>query len=126
MDAVPNETRLLVYMLGGVFVTGLVLSTVLLVWVLWRIKRVHLPAGADFFSTLRATPLVVAILLDVLDMTLDLFATPLIWVVLGRLGLQSLRTVTVVEAFIPGTQFIPLMTLSWLAARFFPSLRWSL
>ena len=123
IETIPNETRILVYLLGGLFAGGLLLSAILLAWVLWRIKRIRLPEGADYLTTLRATPLVVVLLLDVLDMTLDLFGAPVAWVVLGKLGLHSLRTVTVVETVIPGTQFLPLMTLSWLAARFFPSLR---
>ncbi len=117
LENLPNETRLLVYILSAAFASGLLLSALLLVWVLWRIKKIHLPEGADFLTTLRATPLAVVLLLDVLDMTLDIFGTPVAWVVLGKLGLHPLRTVTTVEAFIPGTQFIPLMTASWIFAR---------
>lgn len=116
-ENLPNETRLLVYLSLSAFASGLLLSTLLLVWVLWRIKKIHLPEGADFLTALRLTPLAVVLLLDVLDMTLDIFGTPVAWVVLGKLGLQPLRTVTIVEAFIPGTQFIPLMTASWIVAR---------
>ena len=122
-ENLSNETRLVLYLFLTIFAIGLALSSLLLVWVLWRIKRIHLPEGADFLTALRATPLVVVLLLDVLDMTLDIFATPLVWVLLGKLGLQSLRTVTVVETFIPGTQFIPTMTASWLVARLVGSRR---
>lgn len=122
-DNLPNETRLFIFILLAVFFSGLFLTIVLLVWVLWRIKKIQLPEGADFLTALSATPFVVVLLLDVLDMTLDIFGTPVAWVVLGKLGLQPLRTVTTVEAFIPGTQFIPLMTASWLVARFARSAR---
>jgi len=117
LENLPNETRLFIYILITVLTSGLLLSTLLLVWVLWRIKRINLPEGTDFLSALRSTPLAVVLLLDVLDMTLDIFGAPVAWAVLGKLGLHPLRTVTVVESFIPGTQFIPLMTASWLVAR---------
>lgn len=117
LENLPNETRLFIYILITVFTSGLLLSILLLLWVLWRIKRIHLPEGADFLTALRFTPLSVVLLLDVLDMTLDIFGAPVAWVVLGKLGLHPLRTVTVVESFIPGTQFIPLLTASWLIAR---------
>ena len=124
LENLPNETRLFIYILITVFTSGLFLSTLLLVWVLWRIKRINLPEGTDFLSALRSTPLAVVLLLDVLDMTLDIFGAPVAWVVLGKLGLHPLRTVTVVESFIPGTQFIPLMTASWLVARLARSSKW--
>jgi hypothetical protein len=117
LENLPNETRLFIYILITVFTSGLLLSILLLLWVLWRIKRIHLPEGADFLTALRFTPLSVVLLLDVLDMTLDIFGAPVAWVVLGKLGLHPLRTVTIVESFIPGTQFIPLLTASWLVAR---------
>jgi hypothetical protein len=59
----------------------------------------------------------VAILLDVLDFSLDIFAAPVAWTILGYLGLKPLRKVTVIESLIPGTQFIPLLTVSWIVAR---------
>ncbi len=123
-ENLPGDTRNVLYALGTIFLVGFILSSLLLVWVLWRIKKINLPPGADFMTALRATPLAVVLLLDALDMSLDIFGTPVAWVVLGKLGLQPLRTVTTVEAFIPGTQLIPLMTLSWLAARLLKSTRW--
>ena len=116
-ENLTNETRLLIFSLLTFFVSGIGLSTLLLGWVLWRIKKIHLPEDADFLTALRATPLIVVILLDLLDLTLDIFSTPVAWLMLGKLGLYPLRPVTVVKAFIPGTQLIPLMTASWLAAR---------
>ena len=95
-----------------------VLSALLLGWVIWRVRRIKLPAGADFFTALRHTPFVVVLLLDLLDLGLDFLSAPIAWVLLSRLGLAPLRGVTVIESLIPGTQVIPLMTLAWLAARF--------
>jgi hypothetical protein len=36
---------------------------------------------------------------------------------LGYLGLKPLRGVTVMESLIPGTQFLPTMTVAWIIAR---------
>ncbi len=57
------------------------------------------------------------IALDLLDFSLDFLSAPFAWVLLGRLGLQPLRAVTVIESLIPGTQFIPTMTAAWILAR---------
>ena len=97
---------------------GLVLSILLLLWVVWRIKKIHLPPDADPMTALRATPLVVVILLDLLDLSLDFLAAPFAWTILSYLGLKSLRGITVVESLIPGTQFLPTMTIAWFIARF--------
>jgi hypothetical protein len=90
----------------------------LLVLVVWRIRRINLPAHADFLSALRATPLVVVIVLDLLDLTIDIFSAPIAWILLSHLGLAPLRGVAVVKGLIPVTNLIPLMTLSWLYARY--------
>jgi hypothetical protein len=103
---------------GVVVVIGLLLSLILMIWIFWRIKHIQLPPDAGFVDTLRASPLSVVILIDLLDLTLDFFSMPISWIVLGRLGLQQLRTATLVEAAIPGTQFLPTMTVLWLAAHF--------
>jgi hypothetical protein len=97
--------------------SGFLLSLILAGWVLSRIRKIRLPADTDFMGALRATPLAVVVLLDLLDFTLDIFSAPLTWALLSRLGLAPLRTVTVVEALIPGTQLIPTMTAAWLLAK---------
>ena len=109
---------LILTIFGILIVVGLLLSVVLMIWIFLRIKRIQLPPDAGFIDTLRATPLSVIILVDLLDMTLDFFSMPISWIVLGRLGLQQLRTATLVEAAIPGTQFLPTMTAIWLVAHF--------
>lgn len=96
---------------------GLALSMLLLGWVVWRVKRINLPPDADPMTALRATPLLVVLLLDLLDFSLDFLSAPLAWTILSYLGLRSLRTVSVVAAFIPGTQFLPVMTAAWVLAR---------
>jgi len=111
------------WLLGGVLIAGagLGLALALLAWVLWRVRRIQLPEGAGFLTALRATPLIVVILLDLLDMSLDFLSAPIAWTLLGHLGLSPLRGVTVVESLIPGTQLIPTMTISWIFARLFVS-----
>jgi hypothetical protein len=102
----------------GIFILiGLTLALLLLGWVFWRIRKIHLPYNADFFTALRHTPLSVVILLDLLDLTLDFLAAPFSWVLLGKLGLAPLRGVTVIESLIPGTQMLPTMTIAWVVAR---------
>ena len=117
MDGSNIDFRQLLSVLGIVVGVGLVLSLIFLAWVFWRVRRINLPPDADFFEALRMTPLSVVILLDLLDLTLDFFAAPFAWIILGKLGLEPLRAVSMVETFIPGTQVLPTMTISWIIAR---------
>jgi hypothetical protein len=96
---------------------SLLLALLLLGWILWRVRKIKLPPDADLVTTLRATPLVVVILLDLLDLSLDFLSAPFAWTILTYLGLNRLRNVSIVESLIPGTQFIPTMTAAWLIAR---------
>jgi len=96
---------------------AVVIALLLLGWIFWRIKRIDLPADADFQTALLATPFSVVLVLDLLDFGLDMFAAPVSWLILGHLGLAPLRGVTVFEGLIPGTQPIPLMTLTWVVVR---------
>ncbi len=87
---------------------------------IWRqIRRLHVPAEAGFFATMRYVPLTLVVLLDLLDFGLDIFAAPVSWIVLDRLGLRGLRNKAAIEALIPFTQAVPTFTASWLAARVF-------
>ena len=85
--------------------------------VLWQVRRIEIPPDADFITALLATPLIVVVVLDLLDLALDFLSAPVSWVLLTRLGLGPLRGVTVVQGLIPGTQLIPTMTLAWIFAR---------
>ena len=89
----------------------------LLAMAVLQLRRIHLPPDADFVTALRATPLAVVLVLDLLDLTLEFLSIPIAWVLLSALGLGPLRLVTAVEAFIPGTQAIPTMTLAWFGVR---------
>ncbi|NLG71998.1 MAG: hypothetical protein GX495_08165 [Chloroflexi bacterium] len=96
---------------------SLVLALVLMAYIVWRVRRIHLPPDADPITALRATPLIVVIMLDLLDFSLDFLSAPFSWVILGYLGLKPLRGVTVAESIIPFTQFLPTMTVAWIFAR---------
>jgi hypothetical protein len=82
-----------------------------------QIRSLRVPRSAGFFATLRYVPLTLVVLLDLLDFALDIFAAPLSWIILDRLGLHGLRNKAAIEALIPFTQPIPTFTLSWFAAR---------
>jgi hypothetical protein len=87
---------------------------------LWRsIRRLNVPADAGYFETMRYVPLALVVVLDLLDFGLDIFAAPVSWLILDRLGLRGLRNKAAVEALIPFTQPIPTFTLSWVGARVF-------
>lgn len=75
------------------------------------------PGDTDFAGTLRNVPLRLVVGLDLLDFGLDILAAPLSWWLLDRAGLRSLRAVASIEALIPFTQPIPLLTLCWLGIR---------
>ena len=94
------------------------LALFLFVLVVRRLRRLEVPPDAGFAETLRYTPFLVVIFIDLLDFALDILAAPIAWVILDRLGLKALRGVSAVEALIPFTQFIPTMTLCWLGVRF--------
>jgi hypothetical protein len=103
--------------LAGAFGLALLFALLLLAFVLITVRRIDVPPDADFTETLRHTPFVVVILIDLLDLSLDILAAPFAWVILDRLGLRALRNVAAVEALLPFTQIIPTMTLLWIGAR---------
>jgi hypothetical protein len=85
----------------------------------WRkLRRIRISADADFFTTVRAVPLSLVVGLDLLDLGLDVFSTPITWLLLDRLGLKALRNVATIKAAIPLGDMIPALTLFWLAARY--------
>ncbi len=96
-----------------------ILAILGVLYVLWRVKRLNVPENASFTQTLLRVPFSLVLVLDLLDLGFDIFATPISWWLLGRLNLQALRRVTVAEAFIPGTQMIPTLTVAWLGVRLF-------
>lgn len=115
MNALPVDLRPLagyaLLCLGASLVTG----ALLLAGLQRRLQAMQVPADATFTTTLRHVPFLLVVALDLLDFALDIFAAPIVWVLLDRLGLRALRNVSAVEALIPFTQPIPTLTLCWLA-----------
>jgi hypothetical protein len=98
---------------------ALVLAGVALAFAIRKLRRIRLPADADFFTAVRAVPLSLVVGLDLLDLALDVFSAPIMWVLLNRTGLQALRNTAAIEALIPITGPIPTLTIAWFAARLF-------
>lgn len=113
------ELSTILQYVGIAILVILLLAAVVLAWAFQRLRRVRVPANADFFTTVRAVPLALVAGLDLLDLALDSFAAPLIWMILNRYNLGALRNVAAFEALIPFTGPIPTLTLAWLAARAF-------
>jgi len=119
-----NEEQLRTFLLifAGLAVLSLVAAVLLTLVTYRRLRHLRLPPDADFMTCLRAVPISVVIILDLLDFGLDVFSVPIAWVMLGRLGLQGLRGITVLEELIPGTQLLPMMTLAWIGIRLYDRL----
>lgn len=103
----------------AVMAVALVLALLLFGIVSRQVRRIKIPPNAGFAETLRYTPFLVAVFIDLLDLALDILAAPVAWVILDRWGLKALRGVSAVEAAIPFTQWLPTLTLSWIAVRLF-------
>jgi hypothetical protein len=111
------DWKLILYVLGVVAVISVTLAALLLASVHRRLRRLKVPAGADFFTTIRAVPLALVVGLDLLDFGLDMLSAPILWFILNRYNLQALRNVATVEALIPISGPIPTLTIGWIAAR---------
>ncbi len=103
--------------IAAVLVIAAVLGLVGLLLIHRSLGRLRVPPHADLATTLRIVPLSLVVVLDLLDLGLDIFATPIVWLVLSRYRLQALRNTAAIEALIPFTQAIPTLTLAWFAVR---------
>jgi hypothetical protein len=103
--------------LGVIALIALILAGIVLALAFRALRRIRVPPGADFFTTIRAVPLSLAVGLDLLDLGLDVLSTPIIWYILNKFRLQSLRNVASFEALLPFTGPIPTLTIAWFAAR---------
>jgi hypothetical protein len=108
--------RELLHVFAWVSALALLAALVLGVLLWRRLKRISI-TGGGYWQTLREVPLALVVMIDLLDLALESFSAPIIWLVLRQLGLQSLRDVATIEAIIPFTGPLPTMTLSWFAAR---------
>ena len=104
---------------AGILAINLVLFTILITLAYRRLKHLDIPPDADLAQTLRLVPLFLVLAIDLLDLTLDFLAFPIVWVMLDRMGLTALRNVSAVEAVIPFTQPLPTLTLAWIGVRLF-------
>ena len=68
-----SDLSTLLWIIGIVLVIAIVITLTLVVWIVLRIRRIDLAPGADFLTALRVTPLIVVIVLDLLDFSLDIF-----------------------------------------------------
>ncbi|MDX1413086.1 MAG: hypothetical protein R3293_02790 [Candidatus Promineifilaceae bacterium] len=101
----------------GMMTISLILSIIIFLVVIRRLKRLDVPPNAGFAETLLYTPFLLVVFIDLLDFALDILAVPFSWAILDRLGLKALRNIAAFEALLPFTQLIPTMTLAWFAAR---------
>jgi hypothetical protein len=114
-----EDLRLIGILFIAIVVTSLLLAVVLLTIAVRHMRRIKIPPNADFIDTLRLTPFYVVLAVDLLDLGLDVLSVPIVWVLLDRMGLKALRSVSAVQAFIPGTQFLPALTACWIGVRLF-------
>ena len=112
-DNISNILVIVLALMGTCIFVGIIG----LLMLVRRIRRLHIPHDADFFTTMRHIPLALAVLLDLLDFGLDIFSAPILWIALDRMGLPSLRNKATIEALIPFTNVIPTFTVCWFAAR---------
>jgi hypothetical protein len=111
--------RTVLEIFGVIALVALVLAAAGLALAWRRLRRMRFPRDADFFTTVRAVPLSLVVGLDLLDLALDVLSGPIVWVFLDRLGLRALRNVATYKALVPVANVVPLLTLSWIAARLF-------
>lgn len=112
-DALMQILTVIVISMGAVGA----LAIIGLLFMIRSLRHIQVPHDADFFSTMHYVPLTLVVLLDLLDLSLDIFSAPIAWLVLDRMGLTSLRNVASVEGLLPFTGPIPTLTVSWFLAR---------
>ena len=93
------------------------LAIVMLVLAFRSVRHLDIPPDADLTTTLRAVPIFVVLAIDLLDLSLDMLAVPIVWIVLDRMKLRALRNVSSIEVLIPFTGPIPTMTIAWVLVR---------
>ncbi len=122
---VSIDTRTLLITFSVIAGVALLISIILIAWLLFKIRRIRLMPDADALDALRASPLSVVIVLDLLDLALDIFSAPISWFLLDRLGLKPLRGAAVIKDLIPFTEFVPAMTIGWVGVRVYDRYRLS-
>src|SRR5436305_15348969 len=95
------DWKTILEVLGVIALIALILSVLILAVAFRRLRRIRLPPNPDFFTTLRAVPLSLVVGLDLLDLALDSFSSPIIWFLLRRANLEYLPRAATVEALLP-------------------------
>jgi hypothetical protein len=114
----PELPQVVTYLLIAMGIS-LVIALVGLALMVKRVRTMHIPATTDLFTTLHHVPLMLVVLLDLLDFSLDIFSAPIAWAILNRMGLSSLRNTATIQAAIPISNTIPVLTIAWFAVRVF-------
>jgi hypothetical protein len=114
-----EDLRLIGIIFIAIVISSLLLAVILFAIALRHVRRLNIPPNSDFIDTLRLTPFYVVLAIDLLDLGLDVLSVPIVWILLERLGLKALRGVSAVQAVIPGTQFLPALTIAWIGVRLF-------
>lgn len=109
-----ESLRSLLSVIGIILAVCAVAALIGLALIARSIRRLNIPRNADFFTTMQYVPFLLVVLLDLLDFGLDVFSMPIIWIVLDRMGLPSLRNKAAIEALLPFTGPIPTFTLAWI------------
>lgn len=115
----PSLLQSLLTALGVVVLLTTLAATLLLWWLHRKLQLLRIATDASLGETLRSIPFLLALALDLLDMGLNLFAAPFVWFFLHRMGWMKLRNLATAAAAIPGTQFVPILSIAWIAARIF-------
>ena len=114
--------------LGTVLLMAIGLSILLgLVW-LWvvvrLIRRATVDRDPETLAAVQALPLPLALGIDAIDLGLDFLGAPVAWLAVTEAArrleapeLKRLRGLTLLESLIPGTQLIPVMTITWIYAQ---------
>ncbi len=109
-------TQALFYIAGCMAIAAVIAVAGLLLMIK-SVRNLRVPPGADIFTTMHYVPLPVVILFDLLDLGLDFFSAPIAWLMLDRMGLESLRNTATLQSAIPFTGPIPTLTITWILAR---------
>ena len=113
------DARTFWQVIGVTILVALTLAAIVLTVAFRRLRRLRIPAGRRLLHYGPRRAPVTGGGARPARPGARLLSSPIIWVILNRFGLQSLRKVATVEALLPFTGPIPTLTLAWFAARFF-------
>lgn len=115
MDSPILQTLLVA--IGVVALLAVMVAGLLLWWLHGRLKLLRIATDTGLGETLRTVPFTLMLALDLLDMGLNFFSAPFVWILFNRMGWNKLRNLATAAAAIPGTQLVPVLTIAWIVAR---------